>query len=66
MKMATIEDRPSETASALALQPMQLPAPLHSVHQLGHGTEGVGAERQLEDAAANISVQQTLQSYSGK
>jgi hypothetical protein len=66
MKMATIEDQPSETASALALQPTQLRPPLHSVHQLRHGTEGVGAERQLEDAAANISVQQTLQSCSGK
>src|SRR5258707_8692390 len=50
MKMATIADRPSETASTLALQATQLPPPLHSVHQLRHSTEGAGAKPQLEDA----------------
>jgi hypothetical protein len=47
MKMATINDRPSETASTLALQPTQSPLPLHSVHQLRHSTEGAGAKPQL-------------------
>jgi hypothetical protein len=66
MKMATIDDRPSEVASTLALPASQLHPPLHPVHQLRHGTEGAGAKRQLEDAAANISVQQTLQSCPGR
>jgi hypothetical protein len=47
MKMATIADRPTETASTLALQPTQSPLPLHSVHQLRHSTEGAGAKPQL-------------------
>jgi hypothetical protein len=49
MKMATIADRPSETASNLALQPTQLPPPLHSGHQSRHSTEGTGAKRQPEE-----------------
>jgi hypothetical protein len=57
MKMATIADRPSETASNLAPQPTQLPPLLRSVHQLQHSTEGAAAKPQFEDAAANISVQ---------
>ena len=66
LKMATIDDWRLETASTLALQATQLPPPLHSVHQLRHNTEGAGAKRLLEDAAANISVQQALQSCSVK
>jgi len=66
MKVATFDDRPSETASTVALQATQLPPLLRSGHQSRHSTEGAGARRQLEDAAANISVQHTLKSCSGK